>query len=118
MIFFSKDTVGGLQIQTVDGAWTEAPPMPGTILLNVGDLLEIMSAGKFPATPHRVLIPEDKEEDRRGVRQSIAFFLQPDDNIVCRPISEKKDSSETLDYNPIRVGDYLRKRVQQTLKHY
>lgn len=38
------------QVKSVSGKWVSADPIPGTILVNTGDLLEFWSGGKFPAT--------------------------------------------------------------------
>ena len=77
-----QDQLGGLEVKHVDGQWVLADPVPGTILINVGDLLEAMSGGQFPATKHRVVVPE-QEFRRKTLRQSIAFFVHPDDEVVC-----------------------------------
>ncbi|KAK3856573.1 hypothetical protein Pcinc_037115 [Petrolisthes cinctipes] len=45
-----QDSMGGLQVQDVSGSWVEARPIPGTILVNAGDLLQIWTSGKFVAT--------------------------------------------------------------------
>ena len=97
-------------MKTVSGQWVAASPVPGTVLLNVGDLLENISAGKFPATPHRVLVPSS-EEKRWQTRQSIAFFVQPDSDIECQPVTGPQPS-----YPPTRVEEYIRKRVGETLR--
>ena len=47
----------GLEVRAVDNSWIKATPRSGTVLINVGDLLEIYSNGLFPATLHRVVIP-------------------------------------------------------------
>ena len=48
----------------------------------MGDLLEAMSGGRYPATRHRVRVPE-QELRRRTSRQSIVFFVHPDDEVAC-----------------------------------
>ena len=79
------------------GCWIQADPLPGCLLVNVmwgqcydtvtehyylqvGDLLEAMSGGRYPATRHRVRVPEE-EIRRRTRRQSIVFFVHPDDEV-------------------------------------
>lgn len=73
-------------MKDVEGNWISADPIPGTILVNVGDLLECLSGGKYPATRHRVTIPE-QEFRRRNLRQSLPFFVHPDDSVVCEPLA-------------------------------
>jgi isopenicillin N synthase-like dioxygenase len=63
-----QDGVAGLQVETPDG-WIEAPPRPGTFIVNIGELLEMASNGYLKATTHRVVSPPAGQE-----RFSIAFF--------------------------------------------
>lgn len=48
--FLFQDDVGGLQVKNQDGEWIEVPPIPGSFVMNVGGMLEILSRGYFPAT--------------------------------------------------------------------
>ncbi|MDR3435379.1 2-oxoglutarate and iron-dependent oxygenase domain-containing protein [Telmatospirillum sp.] len=69
--------IGGLQVETEHG-WIDAPPIPGTFVVNIGELLELASDGYLRANVHRVITPP------AGVdRQSLAFFLgaRPDSTI-------------------------------------
>jgi isopenicillin N synthase-like dioxygenase len=64
-----QDKVAGLQVEGDDG-WIDAPPIPGTFIVNIGEILEIASNGFLRATLHRVVSPP-----AGGDRLSIAFFL-------------------------------------------
>jgi isopenicillin N synthase-like dioxygenase len=64
-----QDQARGLQVETPDG-WIEAPPKPGTFVINIGELLEMASNGYLKATMHRVVSPPAGSE-----RLSVAFFL-------------------------------------------
>jgi isopenicillin N synthase-like dioxygenase len=64
-----QDQARGLQVETPDG-WIEAPPKPGTFVINIGELLEMASNGYLKATMHRVVSPPAGQE-----RLSVAFFL-------------------------------------------
>jgi len=44
----------GLEVLNSAGEWIEAPPVPGAILINIGDMMEIWTNGEFVATSHRV----------------------------------------------------------------
>ena len=59
-----QDSMGGLEVKGVDGEWIHAEPIKNSVLINAGDLLEIYTGGRLPATFHRVVIPE--EEVRRN----------------------------------------------------
>jgi len=103
-----QDSLGGLEVKDVTGTWVSANPIPGTILVNVGDLLEAMTAGKYPATRHRVVVPE-QEFMRKTLRQSIAFFVHPDDAIVCEPLSGPDPR-----YPPVTARGHLENRFKAT----
>ena len=63
-----QDDNGGLEIETKSGEWVQAPPIPGTFVVNLGNMMQIWSNGEFSSTPHRVI-------NRSGVdRYSIPLF--------------------------------------------
>ncbi|KAL3881735.1 hypothetical protein ACJMK2_028131 [Sinanodonta woodiana] len=102
-----QDDVGGLEVKGVDGIYIPANPIPDTVLINIGDLMQRWTADKLIATKHRVLIPEE-ELKKRQCRQSLAFFVHPDDDcmITCLDGSNK--------YEPITSKDYLDYRFSLT----
>ena len=64
-----QDNHSGLEVETADG-WISAPPLPGALVVNIGELLELASNGYLKATLHRVQSPPP------GVsRLSCAFFM-------------------------------------------
>jgi isopenicillin N synthase-like dioxygenase len=65
-----QDVVGGLQVDDGAGGWIDAPPIRGTFVVNIGELLELASNGYLKANIHRVVTPA-----AGGDRLSIPFFL-------------------------------------------
>jgi isopenicillin N synthase-like dioxygenase len=65
-----QDDTGGLEVRTPTD-WTAAPPIPGSFVCNLGDMLERMTGGLYRSTPHRV-----RARGRVG-RVSFAFFFDP-----------------------------------------
>lgn len=65
-----QDEQAGLQVEAENGRWIDAPPIEGTFVINIGEILELASNGYLKATPHRVVSPVETVE-----RLSIAFFL-------------------------------------------
>jgi len=103
-----QDSLGGLEAKSVSGDWLSADPIPGSILINVGDLLENFTSGRFPATRHRVVVPE-QEFRRQSARQSIAFFVHPDDQVMCSPL----DGPDPR-YPPVTALGHLENRFRAT----
>ncbi|GAA3223872.1 isopenicillin N synthase family dioxygenase [Dactylosporangium siamense] len=74
-----QDGNGGLQVRTPDG-WLDAPPIPGTFVCNIGDMLDRMTGGWYRSTPHRVRNLSGNE------RLSFPFFFDPDFNQEVPPL--------------------------------
>jgi isopenicillin N synthase-like dioxygenase len=72
-------TTPGLQVKDVHGNWHEVKCDPGTIVVNVGDMLQMCTEGYYPSTTHRVINPEG--EDARQARLSMPLFLHPRDEV-------------------------------------
>ncbi|MFN7921642.1 MAG: 2OG-Fe(II) oxygenase family protein [Bryobacteraceae bacterium] len=67
-----QDTAGGLQALSPGGGWRDVPHVPGTLVLQIGEILQSASRNHFPATPHRVV-----NRPGAGSRISLPFFLNP-----------------------------------------
>lgn len=62
----------GLQVENASGKWIDVPPLPGALIVNIGELLEVATGGYLRATRHRVLAPPPGSD-----RVSIPYFLNP-----------------------------------------
>ena len=76
------DKVGGLKVRHRDGAWIDAITAEGDFLVNVGDMMEIWSGGRFISTPHQVINPAGKD------RFSFPYFAVPRHDCLIRPLVE------------------------------
>lgn len=65
-----QDEVGGLEVLNAAGEWIPAPYVPGSIVVNIGDLMAQMSGRQFVATFHRV-------HSSGKNRYSVPFFCEP-----------------------------------------
>jgi isopenicillin N synthase-like dioxygenase len=98
-----QDDVGGLEVQNVAGEWLTAHPIPGTLVVNVGDLLARWTNDKFVSTPHRVV-------NRRGLdRHSMVLAFDPDFDTIVDPVATC-GPSEQPKYDPVSCGEYVLSR--------
>ncbi|MBW4508914.1 MAG: isopenicillin N synthase family oxygenase [Scytonematopsis contorta HA4267-MV1] len=107
-----QDEAEGLEICTNWGEWVAAPPIPETILVNTGDLMQLWTNDRFRSTKHRVAVPSDFTTAKE--RYSIVCFGIPnyDAEISCIPSCVDVDSP--LKYEPVVVGDYYMQKIRET----
>lgn len=86
-----QDDVGGLQVKTRDG-WVEAPPLPGSFVCNIGDMLDRLTGGLYLSTPHRVALNTTGRD-----RMSMPFFFDPHFEARVRPIEGLASSAVARD---------------------
>jgi len=107
------DTVGGLQIADGQGNWHDVPMIPGSFVINQGDLMARWTNDRWLSTLHRVANPP--EEAKGGSRRlSVVFFHHPnyDATVACLPTCVAPGAAPN--YPPITVSDYYRlKKTQQ-----
>ncbi|XP_056138218.1 uncharacterized protein si:dkey-10o6.2 [Lampris incognitus] len=103
LVFQSSE--GGLQVLSRSGDFVSAPGIPETALINIADLMQRWTSDQLISAVHRVLLPPAGES---RARQSLAFFVQPDDEalITCCDGSNK--------YPPVTSGAYLTERYNDT----
>ncbi|XP_076029466.1 uncharacterized protein LOC143018175 [Oratosquilla oratoria] len=100
-----QDDVGGLQVKNREGEWVDARPIPGTILVNIGDLLQRWTGDKWMATLHRVTLSRVEMREKR--RLSMAFFVTPDVNVLFEPVCGKKE------YGVVNATEFMLKRMKE-----
>ncbi|CAH2062616.1 unnamed protein product [Thlaspi arvense] len=75
ILLFQDDKVSGLQLLK-DDKWVDVPPMRHSIVVNLGDQIEVITNGKYKSVPHRVVTQTN------GNRMSIASFYNPGNDAV------------------------------------
>ncbi|MEL7463024.1 MAG: 2OG-Fe(II) oxygenase family protein [Pseudomonadota bacterium] len=106
----AQDDVGGLQVRDASGDWVEAPPVPGALVVNVGDLLARWTNDAYRSTPHRVVNSSGRE------RVSLVLAYDPGPNTMIDPRAVYGPDVETQ-YEPITCGDYLEWRFAKAFAY-
>ena len=103
---------GGLEVRTADGRWREVQPLPGTLIINLGDMMSRWTNDRWRSTLHRVVNPGDAEA-AMSRRQSIAFFCHPnyDAEIAC--LKTCVAAGEAPRYAPILAGEHMRLKMMK-----
>lgn len=107
-----QDDVGGLEVRAPEG-WIAVPPLPGTFVVNLGDMLDRLTGGLYRSTLHRVRNTSNVN------RLSFPFFFDPNLDAVVEPLpgtSVLDDEHTRWDQESVRAfegtyGDYLLRKI-------
>ncbi len=102
----------GLEILSAGGAWIPVTTIPGTIIVNVGDMLQRLTNHRYRSTTHRVVNPPGAAAARS--RYSIPFFLHFNPDEVIRTLPQCIDSNHPDCYpQPITAHEFLLERLRE-----
>lgn len=117
LTILKQDDSGGLEVKSRSG-WVAAPPVPGSFVCNIGDMLDRMTGGLYRSTAHRVRNTSGR------YRLSFPFFFDPNFDVEVKPlplsaasaISDDKD--ERWDKTSVHqfrgtYGEYLLGKVSR-----
>lgn len=96
-------TKPGLELLTREGEWMAVEVPPDTMVCDTGDMMQLLTGGKLPATTHRVVNPKGGGDD--GARLSMPFFLHPHPDAMLVP----EGSGRT----PVRTRDFFHARLRE-----
>lgn len=101
MTLLARTDVPGLAIRLPSEEWFAPPVMPGTFLVNLGNMMRRFSNDRFLATPHGVINESGTD------RYSIAYFHSPDPDAVIAPLPSCVDSAHPARYEPAVYRDLI-----------
>ena len=115
LTILKQDEHPGLEVKSPKG-WISAPPIPGTFICNLGDMLDRMTGGLYRSTPHRV-----RNQTEEG-RLSFPFFFDPNFDVEVRPIDlgHRAEDDRNVRWDKASVhefsgtyGDYVLQKVSK-----
>ncbi|MCQ9425030.1 isopenicillin N synthase family oxygenase [Pseudomonas sp. LJDD11] len=98
----------GLEVMNEQGEWIDAPPLANAFVVNIGDMLEVMTSGAFVATAHRVR--KVKQE-----RYSFPLFYACDYHTLIKPLPQFTQAG--ADYEAIAIGEHMWSQALQTYQY-
>ncbi|KIN94853.1 hypothetical protein M404DRAFT_1007981 [Pisolithus tinctorius Marx 270] len=107
-ILWQEPGIQALQVLNSESRqWINAPPIPGTLVVNIADQLARWTNDVFRSTVHRAI-------NRSGVRRhSIPLFFGTDYHVQIEPMPSCVSPERPPKYEPIAAGDYVRKRLEE-----
>lgn len=101
----------GLQICTRSGAWLAVNPGPGSMVVNVGDMLQRLTNGVLRSTSHRVVNPT--RDRASSSRYATPFFLHFNSNYLIQALPSCCGDGRAKPPPPILADDYLQERLRE-----
>ncbi|MFQ3220789.1 MAG: isopenicillin N synthase-like dioxygenase [Bermanella sp.] len=102
----------GLEVLNEDGVWIDAPPVKvddeEAFVINIGDMLEVLTAGKFVATSHRVRKVAHE-------RYSFPLFFACDYDTLVKPLPQFDDGKN--EYKELSIGEHMYSQALQTYRY-
>ncbi|XP_021295805.1 protein SRG1-like [Herrania umbratica] len=109
-LLLQDDEITALQIKH-EGSWVDVKPIPHSLVVNIGDTIEILSNGVYKSIEHRAITNEKKE------RISIATFMLPDNEQEIGPLESMVDElHRPRMYRKIKFADYARQVLARRME--
>lgn len=109
-LLLRSETAGGLQVQGDDGDWHDVPDIPGTLVVNIGDMMARWTNDQWRSTLHRVANPPTVD-GTQPARQSMAYFLHPNYDSMVEALPGCVTTSRPAAYPPIMAGEHMREKL-------
>lgn len=111
LTMLAQDETGGLQVRNAAGKWIAAPVIPGSFVVNIGDMLARWTNDLFASTQHRVINTSGRD------RYSIPFFFDPnfEAEVACLPTCVSAERPAR--YPPTTGGQHLIDMINATFEY-
>ena len=102
---------GGLQVRLKSGEWHPVTPQQQAFVVNIGDLYEVWTNGRWRSTVHRVMKPLAGSAAAAAPRLSIPFFTGPHNDAVIEAMPTCVDAEHPPKYEPVKALDHLLRKL-------
>lgn len=110
LTLLSQCGASGLQFRTADGLWVDCPPLPGTLVCNVGHMLRRWSNDRFNPSLHRVLNPKS------ATRHSVVVFFDPRSTTEINCLKGCSGPRRPAKYSSMTAGEHLREVLSEAAR--
>ncbi|GMI72411.1 ARABIDOPSIS THALIANA GIBBERELLIN 3 BETA-HYDROXYLASE 1, GA REQUIRING 4, gibberellin 3-oxidase 1 [Hibiscus trionum] len=101
-----QNNTSGLQVLREGVGWIRVPPVPDALVINVGDLMHILSNGLFSSVLHRAMV------NRTYHRLSIAYLYGPPSSVKISPHPKLVGPTQPPLYRPVTWNEYLNTKAK------
>ncbi|KAI0049430.1 Clavaminate synthase-like protein [Auriscalpium vulgare] len=110
-ILWQQSGIEALQVLNTTGKWIDAVPIPGSLVVNIGDQFARWTNDVFKSTVHRAV-------NRTGAeRYSIPLFFGTDYNVKLEALPSCVSEDMPAKYEVVTAGDYVKSRLEETYAH-
>jgi isopenicillin N synthase-like dioxygenase len=111
LTLLAQSALPGLEVRTREGNWIRPPAIPGTFVMNTGEMLSRYSNDRYQPTPHRVV------NANNSLRHAVPFFYGPSLDAVIRPVDTCIGADNPARYEPLLYADHRRKLNMTNFDH-
>lgn len=108
----AQDHLGGLEVCDVSGVWVSADPVPGTFVINLGDLMMRWTNGRYASNFHRV-----RNNHHAVDRYSLPFFYSPRGDAAIEPIPSCVDAENPRRFSTCTAGEHVSEMFRRSYGH-
>ncbi|KAL0562042.1 hypothetical protein IC582_002490 [Cucumis melo] len=101
-----QNNTSGLQVLREGKRWVTVEPVTGALVVQVADLLQILTNGLYSSPFHQAVVNRDRK------RLSVAYFFGPPENAEISPIKKLVTPTQPLLYPTVTWAEYLRKKAE------
>ena len=102
LTLLAQSALPGLEVRTREGDWIRPPAIPGTFVVNTGEMLSRYANDRYRPTPHRVI------NANNALRHAIPFFHGPGLEAVIQPVPTCVGPDNPARYAPLLYADHRR----------